>query len=189
MAVMQTYISMLRGINVSGQKPIRMADLKEVYESLRFTHVTTYIQSGNVVFQSKSPDPVTLALTIETAIKTEFGFDVAVILRRMDEIRKVVEKRPSIGAGKADEGRVYVTFLKSIPSPLAVKGIASPASTKGDAFAIKGNVIYLSCPNGYGKTVFSNTFFEKKLKVTATTRNWKTVQALLALAEEIEQSV
>jgi uncharacterized protein (DUF1697 family) len=179
---MHTYISMLRGINVSGQKIIKMAELKVLYESLRLTNVATYIQSGNVVFQSKQNDPVLIGASIEKAIEKSFGFSVTVVLRQPAEFRRVINKCPFRGSAKIDESRIYVTFLKSRPALALVKAMADVAKKSGDTFQISGNEIYLYCPNGYGKTEFSIGFFEKRLKVAATTRNWKTVQTLLAMS-------
>jgi uncharacterized protein (DUF1697 family) len=178
---MNTYISLLRGINVSGQKMIKMNELKLLYESLRLSNVTTYIQSGNVVFQSAKADPLTIATMIEDAIERAFGFPVTVVLRRPAEFRRVINKCPFLKTTGTDEKRLYVTFLKSRPLPSLVKAITNAASKTEDKYEIVGSEIYLHCPNGYGKTLFSISFFEKKLKVAGTTRNWNTVQTLLAM--------
>jgi uncharacterized protein (DUF1697 family) len=183
---MHTYISMLRGINVSGQKMIKMTDLKALYESLRCSNVATYIQSGNVGFRSGSNDPFSIGTSIEKAIEKSFGFSVTVILRRPAEFRKVINKCPFLGTARVDESRLYVTFLKSRPAPSLVKAIAPVPVKTADIYEIAGSEIYLHCPDGYGKTLFSNSFFEKHLKVAATTRNWKTVQTLLAMCSGAE---
>ena len=179
---MHTYISMLRGINVSGQKMIKMTELKALYESLRLKNVTTYIQSGNVIFQSKEKDPVSLGDAIEKAIDKTFGFSVTVVLRHPAEFRRVINKCPFLGSAKIDESRIYVTFLKSRPALALVETMALLVNKSIDTYLISGNEVFLHCPNGYGRTVFSNGFFEKHLKVAATTRNWKTVQTLLAMS-------
>ena len=184
MATMHTYISMLRGINVSGQKMIKMTELKELYESLRLASVATYIQSGNVVFQSGNNDPLSICTSIEKTIEKSFGFSVTVILRRPVGFRKVINKCPFLGSARTDESRLYVTFLKSRPAPSLIKAMGQGTAKNADRYAIAGSEIYLHCPNGYGKTLFSNTFFERQLKLTATTRNWKTVQTLFAMADQ-----
>jgi uncharacterized protein (DUF1697 family) len=181
---MHTYISMLRGINVSGQKMIKMAELKALYESMRLKNVATYIQSGNVIFQSKDNDPVSIGTSIEKAIEKSFGFPVTVVLRRPADFRKVIGKCPFLGTAKIDENRLYVTFFKSRPVPSLVRALPLVAAKSTDTYEIAGSEIYLHCPNGYGKTVFSNGFFEKHLKVAATTRNWNTVQTLLVMSSE-----
>jgi uncharacterized protein (DUF1697 family) len=186
--VMHTYISMLRGINVSGQKIIKMIELKALYESLRLKNVTTYIQSGNVVFQSKENDPALIAASIEKAIAKAFGFMVTVVLRRPADFRKVVNKCPFLATAGTDESGLYVIFLKSRPPLSLVKAMALVANKSSDTFRISGNEVYLHCLNGFGKTVFSNGFFEKHLKVAATARNWKTVQTLLAMSIESDRT-
>jgi uncharacterized protein (DUF1697 family) len=187
MATMHTYISMLRGINVSGQKMIKMAELKALYESLRLKNVTTYIQSGNVIFQSKDNDPLLIGTSIEKAIEKAFGFSVTVVLRQPAELRRIINKCPFPSAAEIDESHIYVTFLKSRPASALVKTMALLANKSSDTYQISGNEIYLHCPNGFGKTVFNNNFFEKHLQVAATTRNWKTVQTLLAMSSESDQ--
>jgi uncharacterized protein (DUF1697 family) len=173
---------MLRGINVSGQKSIRMVELKALYESLRFANVATYIQSGNVVFQSRESNPESIATSIEKAIEKTFGFSVPVVLRQPSEFRKVISKCPFLDKAGIDEDRLYVTFLKTRPASTLVKTTPLIAASNADRYEIVGSEIYLHCPDGYGKTIFSNNFFEKHLKVVATTRNWKTVQTLLAMS-------
>jgi uncharacterized protein (DUF1697 family) len=186
MANMHTYISLLRGINVSGQKMIKMTQLKAMYESLRLKNVATYIQSGNVVFQSKEIDPALIAVSIEKAIEKTFGFQVTVVLRRPADFRKVMNKCPFLATAGMDESGLYVIFLKSRPALSLVKAMALVANKSADTFRISGSEVYLHCLNGFGTTVFSNGFFEKHLKVAATARNWKTVQTLLAMSHALE---
>jgi uncharacterized protein (DUF1697 family) len=180
---------MLRGINVSGQKTIKMTELKSLYESLRLSNVATYIQSGNVVFQSANGNPLSIGTSIEKAIERSFGFTVTVVLRRPAEFRKVINKCPFLSTTRTDESWLYVTFLKSRPLPSLVKAMVPLASKNADRYVIAGSEIYLHCPNGYGKTLFSNNFFEKHLKVAATTRNWNTVQTLFAMASQSDKSL
>ena len=177
---MKTYISMLRGINVSGQKQVRMAELKNLYESLGFTDVETYVQSGNVVFESEEQDAKKLADSIETGIEKTFGFSVPVLVRSTEDFRRVLESHPF---KKEEQVRVLVTFLYERPDPSKVEDL-SRYEDKVDKFAIEEQEIFLFCPGGYGKSKLSNTFFERKLGVIATTRNWKTVSRLYEMASE-----
>jgi len=185
---MYTYISMLRGINVTGHRMIKMIELKALYESLRFKNVSTYIQSGNVVFQSRSNDPVSIGTTLEKAIEKSFGFPVSVVLRRPAELRKIIGRCPFLGAMRADESRLCITFLQSRPKPLLIKTMAPMAARSTDTYAVIGKEIYLHCPNGYGKTIFSIGFFEKNLKVVATTRNWRTLHTLISMSSESDRT-
>ncbi len=180
---MKTYISMLRGINVSGSKIIRMADLKALYELLGFKDVTTYIQSGNVVFRSGQKSPSAVAATISKAIQKKFGFEVTVIVREPAELQNIVRKNPFAGRRGVDEIRLYVTFLEEKPSPALVKALGSLTAKSKDEFQVAGKEVYLHCPTGYGKTLLSNTFFEKYLEVAATTRNWNTVNVLSEMSK------
>lgn len=179
---MKTYISILRGINVSGQKKVIMSDLKILFESLKFNTVTTYIQSGNVIFKNDQNLPdLDLAKKIETAIFKKYDFTVPVIIRSGEEIRKIISLNPFLKEKNINLEKLHVTFLSEVPNESnleKLKGIDySP-----DRFRIIGKEVFLYIPEGYGNTKLSNNFFENKLKVTATTRNWKTVNKLFELA-------
>ena len=176
---MSTYISMLRGINVGGQKKVGMKELKELYESLGFGRVRTYVQSGNVVFDYPYSDPSTLVSKVERGIEGRFGFKVPVVIRTRDELQRLITNTPFVGK---DESKVHVTFLSAEPAAPAEDEIGR-AKDGAEEFSISGRDVYLFCPNGYGVTKLSNALFERKLKVSATTRNWRTVNALLSIAE------
>ncbi len=178
---METYISLLRGINVSGQKKIRMADLKALYVSLGLTNVRTYIQSGNVVFRSASGKADELAAALEAAIRQEYGYAVTVLLRDAAAFAKIVAGNPFFTEPRADPARLYVTFLPHPPPDGLRQNLRIPHDPE-EAFVIRGKEVYLFCPNGYGRTKLSNQVFERKLKMSATTRNWKTVLALHRIA-------
>lgn len=180
---MATFVSMLRGINVSGHKMIKMAELKALYESLGLRDVSTYIQSGNAVFRTDRNDSGAIGASIEQAIERRFGFPVVVIIRRPKELSKIIKSSPFSGRDKIDETMLYLTFLKAKPSAALVKALKPVAAKSRDLCKIVGSEIYLYCPDGYGKTLLSNAFFEKHLRVEATTRNWKTVNALSGLAQ------
>ncbi len=184
---MTPFISLLRGINVSGHKLIRMTDLKALYESLGFVNVSTYIQSGNVLFEAGRNDPEAIAASIEQAVEKKFGFSVVVILRKPAELARLIKNCPFRGSGKIDESRLYVTFLKAKPSATLVKALEAVAARSPDQYEVVGSEVFLNCPNGYGKTLLSNTFFEKQLKAVATTRNWKTVNTLHVMALHVNE--
>jgi uncharacterized protein (DUF1697 family) len=184
---MTSFVSLLRGINVSGHNMIKMAELKDLYESLGFRNVTTYIQSGNVIFQSEKDDSGSVEATIERAIGKGFGFPVTVIVRKPAELARVLKINPFLGSNKIDEIRLYVTFLRDKPAAAVVKALQLAAARSTDQYKILGREVYLYCPTGYGRTLLSNTFFEKQLKVKATTRNWKTVNTLYVMALNINK--
>lgn len=182
---MQVYISILRGINVSGQKKILMADLKALYESLKFKDVTTYIQSGNVVFKSDSKlSDAALAQKIEAAIFKKYAFTVPVIVRNIHQLENIISGNPFLKETSIDLEKLHVTFLSEIPGKSPVAAIML-LDYPPDRFSVSGQEVFLFTPGGYGETKLSNKFFENKLKVTATTRNWKTVNKLLEIATSL----
>ncbi len=178
----KVFISILRGINVGGQKKILMADLKALYEKLGFKNVSTYIQSGNVIFESNEKFSDTeLAKKIEIAIDRKYGFEVVVIIRSLEEMKDTISSNPFLKEKNSDTKRLYVTFLSEIPAKENVESIGN-VDFSPDRFIIFEKVVYIYVDNGYGETKISNNFFEKKLKVKATTRNWNTVNKLSDLA-------
>lgn len=179
---METHISLLRGINVSGQKKIQMSALKALYEELEFKEVITYIQSGNVVFRiGKNASRQNLAAKIEEKINRKYGFFVPVIIRTPVEMKRILTINPFLGKKGIDTAKLYVTFLLTSPKRADQKNIEK-LDYSPDKYIILDKEVYLYCPHGYGKSKISNNFFENKLKMKATTRNWKTVKALVDLA-------
>jgi len=176
------YISLLRGINVSGQKKIKMSDLESLYEKLGYQDVVTYIQSGNVIFNSDIKDRSKIIQNIENGITKKYKFHVPVTLRTRREISDIIKKCPFGSVDLALEGtKVLVTFLSAKPlkEKLALIKKYVAASEK---IILMAKEIYLHCPNGYGKSKLSNAFLENKLGVVATTRNWKSVHKLYDLS-------
>jgi len=180
---METFISILRGINVSGHKKILMSDLKALYESLNFKDVTTYIQSGNVVFKTnKKTSDQTLAKELENAIYEKYNFIVPVIIRKIAEMKNVLLINPFLQDKTIDTEKLHVTFLATTLGQEKLENIKN-IDYAPDKFIVIDKEVFLYCPNGYGNTKLSNAFFEKKLNTTATTRNWKTVNKLIELAD------
>lgn len=180
---MQSYIAILRGINVSGKNKILMEDLRSLLSEMKLKDAKTYIQSGNIVFKSDGKlSNEKLAAKIEAGIKKKFGFDVPVIVRSEAELKKAIAANPFIKNKKTNPERMHITFLSSAPDKALLKTLET-FSSPPDEFHIDGKEIFLHCPVSYGETKLSNNFFEKKLKVTATTRNWKTVNTLLEMCE------
>lgn len=174
---MQTYISILRGINVSGHKPIKMDALQKMYADLNFKNIQTYIQSGNIIFQNKKTTHKDLEKKIAKNIFEEFGFEVPVIVKELGELTTIVKNNPFVNKRNEDLTKLHITFLSQEPEQINVEKIKG-GQYQSDEFILIGSTIYLFCPNGYGNTKLSNTFFENKLKVVATTRNWKTTNEL-----------
>jgi len=183
-----TYISMLRGINVSGRNKINMSELKSLYEAMKFKNVTTYIQSGNVVFDYSVTDTLKLSKMITKKILNQFEFDIPVLTKKFTDFDKIIRNNPFLAETKIkgnvraiesiDKNQLYVTFLSEKPTKHCLEKIESGNSGK-DKYKLIGTELFLYVPKGgYGKTKLSNIFFEKKLNLTATTRNWKTINKL-----------
>lgn len=177
---MTTYISLLRGINLGAHYKIKMPDLTVLYESLGLTNVQTYVQSGNVVFTSEETDRARLEETIKAKIEEVYGYNVPVLVLAADELRRIAQANPFLTERNADPAHLHVTFLAHPPDDERVRGFVPPMSGE-DEFILVGSAIYLFCPNGYGRTKLTNNLFENKLKVAATTRNWRTVGTLVEM--------
>ena len=173
-----SYVSMLRAVNVGGRK-VEMEKLRDLYASMGFKNVRSYIQSGNVLFEYPKSNRPGLSEKIEKQIKKTFGMDVSVLIRTDSELQRIVESSPF---SKKDQSKLHVTFLRSEPSrdPELEEEI-NKAKNREEEFAIMGKEVYLFLPNGYGTSKLTNTFFERKLKVIATTRNWKTVNVFVSM--------
>jgi uncharacterized protein (DUF1697 family) len=178
---MRTYISLLRGINVGGHHEITMAALKSLYESLGLAGVTTYIRSGNVLFQSPLKNPSALENLLEQSIRSSFGFDVTVIIRSPAQLSQIVSESPYARRRGVNVDRLAVSFLKSTPATEQVRALKAVALPPRDEFTVVGTEIYLHCPDGFAKTPLTGTFFEKHLGVHVSARNWKTTTTLLEM--------
>ena len=156
-----------------------MDALRKMYEKLCFDNITTYIQSGNIVFRSVETKPEKLEKEISNQIKKDFGFDVPVIVLTVDNLQRIVDDSPF----SQDQNFSHITFLTSKPEKYDLKAIEEK-KLGGEEVYITEKAVYLYCPNGYGRTKLNNTFLETKLKVGATTRNLKTAAKLLQIAKE-----
>lgn len=181
----KVYISLLRGINVSGHYPIKMDALRQLYESLGFEQVSTYVQSGNVVFSAKRAADADLAQSISQRIKEELDYSVPVLVLDADKLKVVIESNPFVKEEDLNPAFLHVTFLASKPMALDQQKIEEKL-LEGEKVYFSDKAIYLYCPKGYGNTKLNNNFFESKLKVQATTRNWKTTNTLLEMAEAVK---
>jgi len=177
---MKVFIALLRGINVSGQKKIKMADLKKHLEDIGFERVETYIQSGNIVFGSEL-DPRKLEGLIAEKIKAEYSWDVPVMVKSLEEFENTLISNPFLN--DRDKDKLYYTFLSEEPELEQVEKLKE-YSFMGEEYEIKGKVIFFYAGNGYGRAKMNNNFSENKLKVSATTRNWKTVKVLYEMSTE-----
>jgi uncharacterized protein (DUF1697 family) len=175
----KTYVALLRGINLGGHNKVSMADLRALVASLGAEDVATYVQSGNVIFKS-GDGPGNLIEALEKRIGRQLGLSVTVLLRTQPQLANVFAGNPFANAGR-DSTKLHVTFLAEKPDRARFREL-DPERAEPDEFRVAGREIYLHCPNGYGRSKLTNAYFEKKLGVAATTRNWKTVTKLAELA-------
>jgi uncharacterized protein (DUF1697 family) len=179
---MALQVALLRGINVGGHSAIGMTALQKLFVDLGHTDVATYVQSGNVVFTAKSGTTTQIAAKIEEQIAKTFGFNVSVLLRTPTDLNEVLTSNPYLDI-QDDPTKLYVTFLEKTPALNKVSSLEIP---KGEAavFTVAGREVFLHCLDGYGRTKLNNNFFERKLGMRATTRNWKTINVLQAMVSE-----
>ncbi len=181
---MPVYISLLRGINVGGNKIILMDDLRKLYEKLRLTNVTTYIQSGNVAFVAKKKDPNELGKLIKDGVRESFKFDVGVIVLELYQLDRLIAGNPFSDERVRRGGRIYFTFLLQAPAKEktnelnGMKVKLAKTSRSEDDFEIIGRTIYVLCRNGWSKSPFNSSVTEKVLRVETTSRNLETIEKL-----------
>jgi uncharacterized protein (DUF1697 family) len=181
--LMEIYFAFLRGINVSGKNIIKMDALKKLFEDLGFSDVVTYIQSGNVIFKTKKLTNTGLENIIEDSLHKTFGLDVKVIVKTINELENILAENPFPEKSLKENERIYITLLSGIPLKENMAKL-DKFSDNVDEFRLSDKTIYLLCKIGYGKTLFSNSFFEKKLYLSATTRNWETMNKILYLSAD-----
>ncbi|WP_298223075.1 DUF1697 domain-containing protein [Flavobacterium sp.] len=180
---MATYIALLRGINVSGHKIIKMETLRQVLSELDFENITTYIQSGNIIFDSAISDVAILEEMIAQKIEEHFGFLVPVRVTTLEELKTIVSENPFVAENLLDPTQPYVAFLSDIPLADNFNQLQA-IDFANDRFINKNRALYLWYADSAANTKLNNVVIEKKLRLQATSRNWKTILKLIALAEK-----
>ena len=175
---METYIALLRGINVGGHKKIPMPELRELLSKEGLENVQTYIQSGNVIFQTSKENIEKLEIKIHDTINKHFGFEVPVLLKNTEGLLQIFDDCPFPEEKKVNS---YFTMLYTVPDKNLVEDV-SQISYPNEEFIITESCIYFYCSIGYGNAKFNSNFFERKLKTTATARNYKTMVKLIAMS-------
>ncbi len=178
---MKTYVALLRGINVGGKNTIPMSELKKALSSRGYEDVVTYIQTGNVVFRSPAGDAQEIANDIEQRIAESFAIGVTVLLRTGAELLAIARRNPFLRV-EPDLSKLHVVFMSGRSSTKAVAGL-DPDRSPPDEFGVHGREIYLHLPNGAGRSKLTIDYFERRLGVAATARNWNTLIKLIALTE------
>jgi uncharacterized protein (DUF1697 family) len=178
---MTRHILLLRGINLGPSRRVAMPRLREVLTEAGFEDVRTYVQSGNIVLSSDEP-PDKVAAKCERVIAEEFGFDVPVVVRTRAELARVVKRNP-LGKVATEPKRYQVSFLDRKPDAKLVKELKALAADK-EEFVANGREFYAWHPAGVARSKLWNKLAGKGLGVTATARNWTTVETLLEMADE-----
>ena len=180
---MEEYIVFLRGINVSGKNLIKMDDLRALLSGNGYQNVASYIQSGNLIFRSAPLPETQLENRISQLIHDNFGFSVPVFVLNLDELKRVVAANPFLTRENKPEDFLHLTILKNLSPPAQDNNETQLLEDGVEHAIITGNYIYLFLPDGYGNAKFNNVYFEKKFKVPATTRNWKTIKKMLSIRQ------
>jgi uncharacterized protein (DUF1697 family) len=189
---MTSHVALLRGINLGGRNKIAMTELREVVASLGYTEVTTYIQSGNVLFTAPDTDCARLASALESAIADAFGLAAPAVVLSRDQLARILADNPY--PDEPNPKFVHVVFLNAeLPQDLVdrIKAAESAAAAKGsrDTVTPAGQALFLHTPDGYGTSELAQVLFRiigtpGPKSVAATARNWATSTKLLSLCEE-----
>jgi len=172
------YVALLRGINVGGKNMIKMETLRSTFESLGFKNVKSYINSGNIAFDVSTPElpDAKLSAMIHDAIKKDFGFDISVMVRSMDEINEIVKHNPFNGQFENDK-YMHVFFLDRELSN-GHQDLIDSINNEDERIEVRGRTLYCCLKISILDSVVGKGFIDRKLKIPATARNWRTVTKL-----------
>ena len=179
---MNTFIALFRGINVGGKNILPMKELASVLEGMGLSKVQTYIQSGNVVFQSRTTNEKELSHAIETVIGKSHGFTPEVVILSQQELQDAIAANP-FPEGESEPKTLHLFFLASIPANPNIDRLET-FRTNSEKFRLINNVFYLHAPNGMGRSKLAANV-EKALGVTLTARNWRSVNKIMAMAADL----
>ncbi len=174
------YIAFLRGINVSGQKIIKMNELSKIFTSFKLNNVKTYIQSGNVLFDSNEKDTIKLTKKIEKGLEKALGYNVVAMLRTVAEMQKILHHNPFKNIQPAYDIKMYIVFVKEL---LPIKQPLPYISSKKhiEIFAMHDCNVFCISRMQNGKFEYPNAILEKEFKIASTTRNWSTFCKMMAI--------
>lgn len=171
------YYAFLRGINVSGKNKIKMKEFVEILEKNNFKNVITYIQSGNIIFESDNRLKSELEYKIKKILSVEYNYDVPVIICNEIELRKVKENNP-FDKNDVDKKKLYYSFLFDLPSDENMKSLSS-FNIGNDKYEIHEKILYIRYDISAGKSKLNNVLIERKLKLNSTIRNYNTINKLI----------
>lgn len=180
---MKTTIALFRGINVGAHHRLPMGELVEVFQGLGLKKVKTYIQSGNVAFQTGTIGPPELLEGIRAAVHAGHGFTPHVILLGLEQLQRAVAANPFPEAA-ANPKSLHLYFLDSIPKNPDLETL-NALKKENERFHLQGEIFYLHAPDGIGRSKLAARV-EAALGVPATARNWRSVAKILAMAEGLD---
>ena len=178
---MPKYLCFLRGINVSGHKIIKMAELRELLNSAGYKNVKTYIQSGNIILDSAITTIEEQSLAIELLLQEKYGWDIPCVVLDTEGLNRIVKNNPFKNISKEKATLPYVCIPKRDLSKNDLE-VLKEVHFEGEYFNVTKNAIYLYSTLEINKSKMSNNFFEKKLSISCTTRNWRTLNKLKELS-------
>ena len=181
---METYIALLRGINVGGHNKMKMLELKQLFVDLGYLDVVSYIQSGNVIFNSKKLHTVEIEKSIIDAIEKQFAYSIKVLVLTKTELNTIFNSNPFILKHNLDVSKLSITLLNNKPELGEVVQIQDLVNSSDDTFEIINKSVYLYLSDGSRNTKLTNNLFEKKLKSSATSRNWRTITKLVEISTQ-----
>lgn len=184
---MPVVISLLRGVNLGGQKILKMEALRALYESLKFKDVASFIQSGNVVFRTKENDLNKISKRIGDGIEKTFGFRPEVILRTTEEMRGVIARNPFANRKDIEPSKLLVWFLSSAPDAEARKKLDT-VKRQQEELRLDERELYIYFPDGQGRSKLSLPAVDRALKVLGSGRNWNSVLKLMEMAEKLSST-
>jgi uncharacterized protein (DUF1697 family) len=182
---MKTVVCLLRAVNVGGHAVIKMAELKALYESLKFHDVQTYVQSGNIVFRSESSDLDAVATKIRAAIEKRFHVTPGVMLRTVDDLKRIVKRNPFAKRSGIEPAKLHVCFLQSALSRAAISDLGK-LTFNPEELVPSERELFIYFPNGAGNSKLPWRAVDRICGAPGTSRNWNTVNKLLQMAEQLE---
>lgn len=182
---MHTIISFLRGINVGGNKIIKMADLRDLYASLGFANTKTLLQSGNAVFHAETDDLAKIQKMIADGIQGKYGFDVDIMLRTPEQLEEAIANHPFTKEQLDDPKKISFVYLDGEPEDTTVEELRENNSGN-EIIHVKGYTLYIYYTDGKGRSKLDNNRIQRTLKVKATDRNWNTTMKVHKLLEDFE---
>jgi uncharacterized protein (DUF1697 family) len=169
---MNTYVAFLRGVNVGGNAIINMKEFVSILENNQFDKVKSYINSGNIAFQS-SKSSKQLSGTIKKLILEQYGVSIELIIKTKEDLTSIISKSPY----KKDESDYSKRLVAMLSEPInkSKESILLNDDKIKEAYYVDNDLIYIYYKDGVGKSKFSNSYIENKLKISSTSRNWNTL--------------